>query len=94
MDFAMSSVAAAVDLQPNKTIKDARLVLGGVAPVPWRIPEAEKFLIGKTLSADVLKEVATLALKGAQPLGKNAYKIPLTQTLVRRALMQVVNANV
>src|SRR5438445_2234737 len=86
MDFAMSSVAAAVDLQPNKTIKDARLVLGGVAPVPWRIPEAEKFLMGKTLSADILKEVATLALKGAQPLGKNAYKIPLTQTLVRRAL--------
>jgi len=93
MDFAMSSVAAAVDLQPNKTIKDARLVLGGVAPVPWRIPEAEKFLMGKTLSADILKEVATLALKGAQPLGKNAYKIPLTQTLVRRALMQATNGN-
>src|SRR5437660_10465132 len=94
LDFAMSAVAAAVDLQPNKTIKEARLVLGGVAPIPWRIPEAEKFLIGKTLSADVLKEVATLALKGAQPLGKNAYKIPLTQTLVRRALMQAVDTNV
>jgi xanthine dehydrogenase YagS FAD-binding subunit len=91
MDFAMSAVAAAVDLQPNKTIKEARLVLGGVAPIPWRVTEAEKFLTGKSLSTDVLNEVATLALKGAQPLGKNAYKIPLTQTLVRRALMQVVN---
>ncbi len=93
MDFAMAAVAAALDLQPNKIIKEARLVLGGVAPIPWRVPEAEKFLTGKNLSADVLNEVATLALKGAQPLGKNAYKIPLTQTLVRRALMQAAKVN-
>jgi xanthine dehydrogenase YagS FAD-binding subunit len=86
MDFAMAAVAAAVNLGPNKTVKEARIVLGGVAPIPWRAPEAEKFLIGKTLSADILREVAVLALKGAQPLEKNAYKIPLTQTLVRRAL--------
>jgi len=91
MDFAMASVAAAVELQENKIIKQARLVLGGVAPIPWRVTEAEKFLTGKSLSADVLTEVARLALTGAQPLEKNAYKIPLTQTLVRRALAQAVN---
>ena len=91
MDFAMASVAAAVELQENKIIKQARLVLGGVAPIPWRVPEAEKFLTGKSLSADVLTEVARLALAGAQPLEKNAYKIPLAQTLVRRALAQAVN---
>ena len=88
MDFAMAAVAAAVNLGPNKSVKEARIVLGGVAPIPWRAPEAEEFLIGKTLSADILREVAVLALKGAQPLEKNAYKIPLTQTLVRRALAQ------
>jgi len=84
-------VAAAVELQSNKTIKQARLVLGGVAPIPWRATQAEKFLAGKTLSADILTEVARLALDGAQPLAKNAYKVPLTQTLVRRALAQAVN---
>ena len=94
LDFALASVAAAVELQDNKIIKQARLVLGGVAPIPWRVPEAEKFLTGKSLSADVLTEVARLALKGAQPLEKNAYKIPLTQTLVRRALTQAVNGKV
>ncbi len=91
MDFALASVAAAVELQENKIIKQARLVLGGVAPIPWRVANAEKFLTGKSLSADVLTEVARLALEGAQPLEKNAYKIPLTQTLVRRALTQAVN---
>jgi xanthine dehydrogenase YagS FAD-binding subunit len=91
MDFAMAAVAAAVALQPNKTIKEARIVLGGVAPIPWRVPQAEQFLAGKALSENVLNETATLALKGAQPLAKNAYKIPLTQTLIRRALTQAAN---
>ena len=86
MDFAMASVAAAVQLGADKTVTQARLVLGGVAPIPWRTPEAEQFLLGKTLSPEVLAETARLALKGAQPLEQNGYKVPLAQTLVRRAL--------
>jgi xanthine dehydrogenase YagS FAD-binding subunit len=86
MDFAMSAVAAAVALGPNKTVSEARIVLGGVAPIPWRVPKAESALAGKTMSQDLLADVAKVALQGAEPLAKNAYKIPLTQTLVRRAL--------
>jgi xanthine dehydrogenase YagS FAD-binding subunit len=86
MDFAMSAVAAALTLGANKTVSDARIVLGGVAPVPWRVPKAESALTGKTLSKDLLAEVAKVALQGAEPLAKNGYKIPLTQTLIRRAL--------
>jgi xanthine dehydrogenase YagS FAD-binding subunit len=86
LDFAMASVAAAVQLQPDKKVKDARIVLGGVAPIPWRVPDAEKFVVGKALNRDVLAECAQVALAEAKPLEKNAYKVPLTQTLVRRAL--------
>jgi xanthine dehydrogenase YagS FAD-binding subunit len=93
LDFALASVAAAVELRANKTIQQARIVLGGVAPVPWRVPQAEKFLMGKILSPEVLIDVAKLALEGAQPLEKNAYKVPLTQTLVRRALTQAASGN-
>src|SRR3989441_10642079 len=89
MDFAMSAVAAAVAIGPNKTISEARLVLGGVAPVPWRVTKAEGYLIGKTLNADVLATVSQTALEGAEPLAKNKYKVPLTQTLVHRALAKV-----
>jgi xanthine dehydrogenase YagS FAD-binding subunit len=89
LDFALASVAAAVEVGANKSIKQARIVLGGVAPIPWRAGKAESFLTGKTLNADVLVEAARLALDGAKPLEKNAYKIPLTQTLVRRALLKV-----
>ena len=91
LDFAMASVAAAVNVGANKTVSDVRIVLGGVAPVPWRVPAAEKFLIGKQLSADVIAEAAKLALADAKPLEKNAYKVPLAQTLVRRALAKAGN---
>jgi xanthine dehydrogenase YagS FAD-binding subunit len=91
LDFALASVATAVQLAPNRTVKDVRIVLGGVAPIPWRVPEAEKFLVGKELKPDVLAEAAKIALAEAKPLEKNAYKVPLTQTLVRRALAKVAN---
>jgi xanthine dehydrogenase YagS FAD-binding subunit len=93
LDFAMSAVAAAVALGPNQTVTEARLVLGGVAPIPWRVPKAEAVLIGKTITSDVLATCARLALEGAAPLEHNAYKIPLTQTLVRRALARASGAN-
>ncbi|MBV9924235.1 MAG: xanthine dehydrogenase family protein subunit M [Acidobacteria bacterium] len=86
LDFALSSVAAAVELGPDKRVRQARIVLGGVAPVPWRVPKAEEFLKGRALDAESLAGAARLALEGAEPLSQNAYKIPLTQTLVRRAL--------
>jgi xanthine dehydrogenase YagS FAD-binding subunit len=94
LDFALASVAAAIQLLPNNTVKAARIVLGGVAPIPWRVPDAEQFLIGKQLTRDVLAEAGRIALKDAQPLEKNAYKVPLTQTLVRRALAKAAGVNV
>jgi len=66
MDFAMSAVAAAVALGPNKTVTEARIVLGGVAPIPWRVPKAESALTGKTMSQELLAEVAKVALQGAE----------------------------
>ncbi len=93
MDFAIASVAAAVSMGVNKTISEARLVLGGVAPIPWRVPKAETYLIGKTISGDVPMTAAKIALEGAKPLEKNAYKIPLTQTLVRRALAKAAGVS-
>ena len=86
LDFALASAAVAVRMAGNGTVRDARIVLGGVAPIPWRVPAAEKFLVGKQLDKDVLTEAGKIALADAKPLAKNAYKVPLTQTLVRRAL--------
>ncbi len=92
MDFALSSVAAGVQLRADNTVAQASIVLGGVAPIPWRAQQAEQFLVGKTLNDEVRAEAGRLALQGAQPLEKNGYKVPLTQTLVRRALAKAGQA--
>lgn len=89
LDFAMSAVAAALELGADGTVKRARIVLGGVAPIPWRVPDAEESLVGKKIDEATLADVATRALRGAVPLDKNAYKVPLTKTLVRRALAKI-----
>jgi xanthine dehydrogenase YagS FAD-binding subunit len=86
LDFAMSSVAAALDLGADGRINDARLVLGAVAPKPWRVPKAEAALKGQPATAASFAKAADIALEGATPLTNNEYKVPLTKTLVRRAL--------
>jgi len=92
LDFAMAAAAAAVEVGSDGNVKQARLVLGGVAPIPWRVPAAEAALIGKPLNAPAISAVAEIALDGAKPLAKNAYKIPLAKALMRRALTQLAKA--
>ena len=94
-DFALSAVAMCLRVD-GKRIVDARVVLGGVAPRPWRSTEAEAALIGQELAAhgssgfDTLATAAgEAALTGSEPLDHNAYKIPLTKGLVRRALQEL-----
>ncbi|HEY4330470.1 MAG TPA: xanthine dehydrogenase family protein subunit M [Phycisphaerae bacterium] len=89
LDFAMSAVAAVVELGADRNVSTARLVLGGVASIPWRVEEAEKLLVGKPLSADNVEKAVVKALEGAQPLEHNGYKVPLTQALIRRALAKL-----
>ena len=92
LDFAMAAAAAAVEVGPDNKVKQANLVLGGVAPIPWPVPKAAESLVGKTLDETSINAAAEIALDGAKPLAKNAYKIPLAKALMRRALTQLVTA--
>lgn len=88
-NFALVGVAAALRLSNQRIIEDARLVLSGVAPVPWRSSHAERVLIGKKASTDIFAEAAEAAIEGASPLMHNGYKLPLVKALVQRALATV-----
>ena len=88
-DFALSAVAMCLRVAGTDVV-DARLVLGGVAPKPWRCHRAEELLRGASLTdADLATKVADAALAGAEPLDHNAYKIPLTRGLIRRSLQRL-----
>jgi xanthine dehydrogenase YagS FAD-binding subunit len=83
-------VSAAVVLEMDgETCRSARVVLGGVAPIPWRVPEAEKLLTGQRITAELAAKVGEIAIAGARPLRKNAYKLPLTKTVVRRTVLEL-----
>ncbi len=86
-DFALVSAAAA-GAASGKRLGEVRLVLGGVAPVPWRLTKAEAAVKGKTSSPSLIKEAAQLALQDARPLQENGYK----KQLVEAALGQVLAA--
>lgn len=83
--FALVGVAAVAQVQGGR-ITEARVVLNGVAPIPWRVTAAEDELRGAEPTAELFTSAAETALANAAPLEHNGYKLPLAKALVRRAL--------
>jgi xanthine dehydrogenase YagS FAD-binding subunit len=72
----------------GSTVQGARVVMGAVAPVPWRSQAAEQALAGKTITPETAAAAADAALRGAAPLSQNAYKIQVAKAAVERAILQ------
>jgi xanthine dehydrogenase YagS FAD-binding subunit len=85
---------ASVALQMNgTTVQDARVVLGAVAPIPWRSPEAEAVLKGQALNDALALKAAEAALAAATPMTQNAYKVQVARTAVKRALLHAAGVS-
>ena len=76
--LALASVNLTME---GTTVESARIVMGAVAPIPWRVQAAERLLAGKTITEAAALEVATAAVAGAKPLSGNAYKIQIAEPL-------------
>jgi xanthine dehydrogenase YagS FAD-binding subunit len=74
------------DGDASRRIAEARLVLGGVAPIPWRVEAAEQMLVGAEAGEELFVRAAEVMLAGAEPLLHNGYKLPLARSLIRNAL--------
>ena len=86
-------VSAAVVMEMSgDTCTSARVVLGGVAPIPWRLPEVEKLLAGKRVTPELAAQAGELAVTGARPLAKNGYKVPLARNMVARTVETLARA--
>ena len=88
VDFAIASVATALTMT-DETCVNARIVLGGVAPTPYRATAAEDALKGKRLTPATVQAAAEAAVTHARPLSRNAYKIEIIKALVKRAVGQI-----
>jgi xanthine dehydrogenase YagS FAD-binding subunit len=91
LDWPLATASVALKMK-GSTVERARVVLGHVAPVPWRAPAAERELAGKTVSATAAEAAGKAAVEGATPLSMNAYKVQLAQVAVKRALLAAVQA--
>ena len=89
-DWALSSAAVALELDGERCTK-ASIVLGGVAPKPWRSKEAEAVLTGKTVTEALAEQAGEAAVDAADPLEENAYKVPLTKAVVKQAILKLVS---
>jgi len=85
-DFALASVAAAIR-RDGGVVREARLVLGGVAPAPWRAEAAERAIVGAALDSATAARAGAAAAEGAQPLEQNAYKVELVRAAVEESLL-------
>ena len=84
-DFAVTGIALAARFN-GAVVADARAVLSGAAPIPWRSREIEAAITGAKLDADIIAKAAEAAMKNAQPLAKNDYKIPLFRGMIEEEL--------
>lgn len=84
--FALVSVAAALQMD-GKTVRAARVALGGVAHRPWRASVVEQRITGHALSAATLREAASAELASAKPLDGNAFKVGLAQRAIVRSVL-------
>jgi xanthine dehydrogenase YagS FAD-binding subunit len=83
---AVVSVAVVMEMD-GQVCKTARVVLGGVAPIPWRVPKVEAMLAGKRITPELAAQAGAAAIEGARPLAKNQYKVPLTQAVVKATIV-------
>ncbi|MBH98014.1 MAG: molybdopterin dehydrogenase [Rhodospirillaceae bacterium] len=88
---ALVSVAVVMEMDGD-ICSAVKIVLGGVAPEPWRVPSAEALLIGNVVTEELARSVGEAAVSGARPLAKNAYKIPLVRGVVARTVLALATS--
>ncbi|HWC96583.1 MAG TPA: FAD binding domain-containing protein [Candidatus Sulfopaludibacter sp.] len=89
LDWPLAAASVALTMK-GTAVGSARIILGHVAATPWHAAAAEKFLVGKTITTATAEAAAKAAVADAKPLSQNAYKVTLTRTAVKRALLDAV----
>ena len=88
VDFAIASLASVLKAKDG-VITDAKLVMGGVAPIPLRREKVEEFLTGREANEENAEKAAEMALEGALIMEKNEYKAVEAKNLIKNAVMRV-----
>ena len=85
-----AAVVLTIDARDDTLCQRARIVLGGVAPIPWRASDAERVLEGQPVTPELAGQAAEAAVAEAQPLSGNAYKVPLVKGVIERTVSDLM----
>ena len=88
VDFAIVSLAYAYRMKDG-LIEDARIVLGGVAPVPMERKKVEAFLAGRKPDEALAEAAAELAVEGTAAMANNSYKIQEVRALIKKMILDM-----
>ena len=86
-DWPLAMASAVLEMNGG-TVGSARIVMGAVAPIPWRAEAAEQALAGQPVTVASADAAAERAVEDAEPLDYNAYKVRLARTAVKRAILE------
>jgi xanthine dehydrogenase YagS FAD-binding subunit len=92
-DWPLATASVVLSMN-GQTVRGARVVMGSVAPVPWRASAAETALTGKRITEEVAMAAADAALMGAKPMTDNGYKVQIARTAVKRAILKAAGLKV
>lgn len=87
LDWPYATASVAFNGEGGKAGDDVRIVLGHVAPIPWLAKEAARYLVGRPISGNIAQACGGDATRRATPLSRNAYKVKMTTTAVKRAVL-------
>ena len=87
---ALVSMAVVIETSGG-VCRRASIVLGGVAPIPWRLPEVEAMLTGQRVTPELAAKAGEMAVAGARPLAKNGYKVPMMRAMVARTIAEIAD---
>lgn len=87
LDWPLAACSATLELAGN-VVRQARIVLGHVAPTPWEVPHAASSLIGQPVNEVTASRAADLAVENATPLSQNAYKVQIARASVKRSILR------
>lgn len=89
LDRPQAAAAVCLTMQSD-IVREARIVLGHVAPTPWIAHEAARALVGQRVTEDTVSAVADIAVSRATPLSMNDFKVQMARASVKRALLRAV----
>ena len=88
-DFALVSVTVRLAVSDG-VVQSAAVALGGVAPVPYRAPQVEEYLIGRPAAEVDAAHAGTLSIPDARPMTDNGYKVVMANNLVKQGIARLL----